>query len=64
MFSLSTYKRGPDSGVVFVIYGCSFAIAVLLGYFGGNLVYGGPLAKARQSCMRWAKARKRACTSR
>jgi hypothetical protein len=47
-----------------VIYGCSFAIAVLLGYFGGNLVYGGPLAKARQSCMRWAKARKRACTSR
>jgi len=35
------YKRGPDAGVVFANYVVSFLVVVVLGYFGGNLVYGG-----------------------
>lgn len=43
------HKRGVESGFVTINYGISFIMVVALGYFGGNLVYGGQRPKAPES---------------
>ena len=43
------HKRGPGSGLVMVNYSVSFILVVVLGYFGGDLVYGGERPKAPES---------------
>ena len=43
------YKKGTGSGLVLINYGISFVIVVVLGYYGGNLVYGGERPKAPES---------------
>ncbi len=40
------YKRGVESRFVLMNYAISFVMVVVLGYFGGNLVYGNDRPKA------------------
>lgn len=42
------YRLGADSALLYANYGVSFVVVVVLGYFGGNLVYGGERAEAPQ----------------
>jgi uncharacterized membrane protein len=46
---LLAYKRGVGSGFVLLNYSISFVLVVVLGYFGGDLVYGGMRPKAPES---------------
>lgn len=43
------YRLGAGSALVFTNYVASFVVVVALGYFGGNLVYGGAPAEAPQT---------------
>ena len=43
------YRKGTESGLVLANYSLSFVVVVMLGYFGGNLVYGGQQPKAPET---------------
>jgi mono/diheme cytochrome c family protein len=42
-------KKGAASGIVLTNYAASFLVVVVLGYYGGNLVYGGARPKAPEA---------------
>ena len=41
------HKKGIASRFVLMNYAISFVLVVIIGYFGGNLVYGGPSAEKK-----------------
>lgn len=43
------HKRGLGSGFIMLNYGVSFILVVVLGYFGGDLVYSGERPKAPEA---------------
>ena len=43
------HKKGAGSGIVLANYAASFLIVVVLGYYGGELVYGGERPKAPEA---------------
>jgi uncharacterized membrane protein/cytochrome c551/c552 len=43
------YKKGAGSRIVLINYAASFLVVVILGYYGGNLVYGGTRPKAPEA---------------
>lgn len=43
------HKKGVGSGMVLLNYTVSFAVVVVLGYFGGSLVYGGAQPKTPET---------------
>lgn len=57
------HKRGPGSGLVMVNYSVSFILVVVLGYFGGDLVYGGERPKAPESYLAGMKVFNENCAA-
>ena len=57
------HKKGVGSGIVLLNYIVSFAVVVVLGYFGGNLVYGGGRPKAPETYLAGMDIFNRNCVS-
>jgi len=57
------YKRGIESRFVMLNYSVSFLLVVVLGYFGGDLVYGGERPKAPESYLAGMKVFNENCAS-
>ena len=57
------YKRGIESRFVMLNYSVSFLLVVVLGYFGGDLVYGGERPKAPESYLAGMKVFNENCAA-